>query len=578
MQPLSTSENSGLGKIMSPATPRWTLVKPPRAPGQVSGAARATISNTEQVASCARRRSLQDGVQRNSMGLVTFVGLAVIRGRKRHGRDAQRCSRPGADAQNVDATLLPKVESSTTKEFRKTLQKSAQYFRFGKTQMDTALHNLREISGNELLTKIRSNGNQLRIGDVTFVLAESYGLCWGVERAVAMAREARNYFTGKQIWVSNEIVHNPRVNKDLSDLGMKFVSKGPNAEKDFSGVQEGDVVILPAFGASVNEMAFLKNKKVQIVDATCPWVSKVWTSVEKSKGKGHTSIIHGKYDHEETVATRSFAGKYLVVKNMHEAEFVAQYMLGNGSREEFMAKFGKATSEDFDPDADLEKVGIANQTTMLKGETELIGKLFERVMIKKYGPHTVNDHFVSFNTICDATQQRQDAMYSMFLSAYEPPQSQLYAELEGEQVNVPLQWSKGTEQLSSKQMEDKIRGGSGNSMPSNFPKLDICLVVGGFNSSNTSHLLEIAEEEGALGYHIDCADRIGEPYGVATNKIQHKPLSTPPAQAMMDEGLEVKEGFLPEGPVVIGVTSGASTPDNVLGECLQRILSVKGSP
>ncbi|CAJ1364880.1 unnamed protein product [Effrenium voratum] len=312
--------------------------------------------------------------------------------------------------------------------------KSDQYFKFGRTQMEGAMENLKSVSGSELLTKIRENGFRLTVGDITFVLAESYGFCWGVERAVAMAYEARDFFPEKNIWVTNEIIHNPSVNQQLSDKNMRFVETKTDGSKDYSGVEEGDVVILPAFGASIDEMALLKERNVQIVDTTCPWVSKVWGTVEKSKEKGHTAIIHGKYDHEETVATKSFAQKYLVLKNMKEAEYVADYLLGNGKKEEFMAKFEKAMSPGFDPDVDLNKLGVANQTTMLKGETELIGKLFERTLIKKFGPQEINEHFMSFNTICDATQERQDAMYKMFGAEYEAPESSLYAELEGEQA------------------------------------------------------------------------------------------------------------------------------------------------
>eukprot|EP00435_Cladocopium_sp_Y103_P050024 s493_g15.t1 len=349
----------------------------------------------------------------------------------------------------LKTTALGELGGAKTKQFRRELTKSDSYFKFGRTQMNGAMENLKKVSGSELLTKIRQNGFKLTVGDITFVLAESYGFCWGVERAVAMAYEARDFFPDKNIWVTNEIIHNPSVNKQLSDKGMKFVQTTSDGTKDYSGVQEGDVVILPAFGASVDEMALFKEKNVQIVDTTCPWVSKVWTSVEKSKDrkpamdnktghgdrndKGHTAIIHGKYDHEETVATKSFAQKYLVLKNMGEAEYVADYILGNGNKEEFLSKFSKAMSEGFDPDVDLECLGVANQTTMLKGETELIGKLFERTLIKKYGPQNINEHFLSFNTICDATQERQDAMYKMFGAEYEAPKSKLYAELEGEQ-------------------------------------------------------------------------------------------------------------------------------------------------
>merc|ERR1740121_399446 len=395
------------------------------------------------------------------------------------------------------------------------------------------------------------------------------------ERAVAMAYEARNFFPDKTIWITNEIVHNPKVNERLeNDKGMKIIQTGPDGHKDFSVIARGDVVVLPAFGATVDEMAFLKEREVQIVDTTCPWVSKVWTSVEKSKGKGCTSIIHGKYSHEETVATKSFAKKFIIVKDMAEAEYVANYLLGNGNKDELMAKFANAMSEGFDPDTDLEKVGVANQTTMLKGETELIGKLFERVMIKRYGPQNVNDHFVSFNTICDATQHRQDAMYKMFSAEYEAPQSQLYAELEGEQVGVELLSEKDKRKLSSKAKEDALRGAAAPA--ENAPaKVDLLLVFGGFNSSNTTHLVEIGEEEGVPSYHIDSWMRLGGPGDVLSNRIEHKPLSTSPQHAMREEGLEVAEGFLPEGPVTIGVTSGASTPDSVVGECLQRILEIK---
>jgi len=470
------------------------------------------------------------------------------------------------------------VDRSSTKAFRKDFMSSDNYFRFSKTQMDEAMAGLKNSSGSDLVSRIRQNGFRLTIGDITFVLAESYGFCWGVERTLAMAYEARRFFPDKTIWLTNEIIHNAVVNKDLQNIGMRFVPKTASGGKDFSCIQEGDVCVLPAFGASVDEMALLKSKNVQVVDTTCPWVSKVWNSVEKAKGKNHTTIIHGKYAHEETVATKSFADKYVVVKDIHEAEYVANYILGQGDREEFMAKFSHAMSVGFNPDGDLEKVGVANQTTMLKGETELIGRLFERVMIRKYGPQTVNDHFVSFNTICDATQERQNAIYKMFDAEYEAPASKLYAELEGEQVGIELK-SKSREKqgLSSKAQEARLRG-EGAPVDSKPPgHVDLGLVVGGFNSSNTLHLIEIPEELGVTTYHIDCAARIGGTSvdGLA-NVIQHKPLSTPSSEAMLDQGLKVAEGFLPDGPIVIGVTAGASTPDSSVGECLTRILAIRG--
>jgi 4-hydroxy-3-methylbut-2-enyl diphosphate reductase len=214
------------------------------------------------------------------------------------------------------------------------------------------------------------------------------------------------------------------------------------------------VVILPAFGASVQEMQLLNDRGCTIVDTTCPWVSKVWNTVEKHKKKDHTSIIHGKYNHEETVLPPApLPASTWCVLNLDQAQYVADYILNGGDRHEFMAISARPTSAGFDPDLDLDRVGIANQTTMLKGETEQIGKLFERTMLKKYGPQALNEHFLSFNTICDATQERQDAMFSLV-----------------------------------------------------DEKLDLMVVIGGYNSSNTTHLQEIAIERQIPSYHIDSAE------------------------------------------------------------------------
>ena len=185
--------------------------------------------------------------------------------------------------------------------------------------------------------------------------------------------------------------------------GVKFIEETSEG-KDFSGVQDGEVVILPAFGASVHEMKLLAEKGVSIVDTTCPWVSKVWNAVDGHKRKEFSSIIHGKWAHEETVATASFAGTYLVVKDMKEAIYVSDYIMKGGDRAEFMAKFENAHSDGFDPDTDLEGVGIANQTTMLKGETDQIGKLFEKTMMEKHGVTNLAEHYMVMDTICDATQ------------------------------------------------------------------------------------------------------------------------------------------------------------------------------
>ena len=394
-----------------------------------------------------------------------------------------------------------------TKAFKRALQHSENYHRRGfghKEEVATQLHSEYQ-SG--LIQKIRDNNYTLNRGDVTIRLAEAFGFCWGVERAVAMAYETRKHFPSEKIWITNEIIHNPSVNQRLREMQVGFISMEAG-QKDFSVVGSGDVVILPAFGASVQEMQVLSDKGCKIVDTTCPWVSKVWNTVEKHKKVDCTSIIHGKYKHEETVATSSFAGKYLIVLNLQEAEYVADYILNGGSKEEFLTKFSKACSEGFNPDTDLEKVGVANQTTMLKGETEQIGKLFERTMMKKYSPTELNQHFQSFNTICDATQERQDAMLEL--------------------------------------VEEK---------------LDFMVVIGGFNSSNTAHLQEISEERKIPSYHVDSVERI-----LSEDSIEHRHLNG---------NIEISEKWLPDGNIIVGITSGASTPDKVVEDVINKIFELK---
>jgi len=396
-----------------------------------------------------------------------------------------------------------------TKAFKRSLNQSEKYFRKSLGHGEHVADQMKTEYQSSLIQRIRDNNYVLTEGDVTIHLAKSFGFCWGVERAVAMAYETRQHFPTERIWITNEIIHNPGVNQRLRDMNVHFIEV-VDGQKNFSVVGDGDVVILPAFGASVQEMQLLNDRGCTIVDTTCPWVSKVWNTVEKHKKKDHTSIIHGKYKHEETVATSSFAKTYLVVLNLDEAQYVADYILHGGDRDEFLAKFQNAHSEGFDPDLDLERIGVANQTTMLKGETEAIGKLFEKTMLQKYGPQSLNDHFLAFNTICDATQERQDAMF----------------ELVDETV-------------------------------------DLMLVIGGYNSSNTTHLQEIAIERNIPSYHIDGPERIG-----ADNSIEHK---------LLHGDLTVTQNWLPEGHITVGVTSGASTPDRAVEAAIERIFQLKGA-
>lgn len=360
---------------------------------------------------------------------------------------------------------------------------------------------------SDLVAELRAAAYTIVRGGVTVKLAKAYGFCWGVERAVAMAYETRRQFPNERIWITNEIIHNPSVNTRLREMGVLFVPQ-EGLVKDLSGVAAGDVVILPAFGATLEEMQFLTETGCQIVDTTCPWVSKVWATLDKHKRAECTSVIHGKWGHEETIATASFAEKYLVVANMDEAKYVADYILGNGDRNDFLAKFSNAMSADFDPDTDLSAVGVANQTTMLKSETAAIGKLFEKTMLVRYGPSELAKRFVAYDTICDATQERQDAMVELLDSG----------------------------------------------------DVDMVIVIGGFNSSNTSHLQEMAEHAGVTSYWVDSAECVAP-----ENRIRYR---------SSDGEEHVVDSFLPAGPVTIGVTSGASTPDKVVEDVLERLFMI----
>mmetsp|Transcript_109780 Transcript_109780/g.218025 ORF Transcript_109780/g.218025 Transcript_109780/m.218025 type:complete len:579 (+) Transcript_109780:72-1808(+) len=512
---------------------------------------------------------------------ATLAGIMQYgRRRTRQLRQLAICS-AGSVTEHVQVASAPepitKVDRTKTDKVRKGMYRSNDYYKFSRSDMANSLDKLKEVAGSSLLSKIRLDGFVYREGNITYVLAQSYGFCWGVERAIAIAHEARAFFPEKQIWCTNEIIHNPVVNDDLIKRGMRFIEQDKQTgRKDFSVVKSGDVVVLPAFGASVDEMAFLQEKKAKIVDTTCPWVARVWGAVETAKRKGHTSIVHGKYKHEETVATTSFAAKYLVVSNIRDAEYVCNYILEKGEKLEFLERFKGAYSEGFDPDADLESIGMANQTTMMKDETMMIGKLFERTMIRKYGPDKLKEHFLTSNTICDATQDRQNAMYKMFGSSASGKNSALYTTLEQEQaqMEIDLASAKVKADTSSAAMENKMKG-PGGPVPNDYSeRVDFVLIIGGYNSSNTTHLVEICEEEGVTAYHIDDASRIGGASGME-NTIQHKPLVTPVSVAMAGEGLELSKSFVAPGALRIGVSSGASTPDNIVEECLKKILAIK---
>jgi (E)-4-hydroxy-3-methyl-but-2-enyl pyrophosphate reductase (IPP and DMAPP forming) len=375
---------------------------------------------------------------------------------------------------------------------------------------DLVQEDLKEAYESDLINQLKENGNTLTRYGVTIRLAQVLGFCWGVDRAVSMAYETRKHFPDRRIWITNEIIHNPLVNSHLREMQIEFLPVLPDGSKDFRCLNNGEVVILPAFGASVKELDELASRGCEIVDTTCPWVSRVWNRVAKYAAGEFTAVIHGKYNHEETVATSSRAPKYLIVQNMKEAELVCRFILEGGDKQDFLSRFKHACSENFDPELDLQRVGIANQTTMLKGETEQIGKLFEKTMLQRFGPQKLNDHFLSpGDTICDATQERQDAILNL--------------------------------------VEEK---------------LDLMLIVGGFNSSNTGHLHEIALSKEFPAYHIDDPSCI-----VSVDELRHKPVET--------GSNEVTKDWLPSADVTIGISAGASTPNQVVVGVIERIFALR---
>ena len=357
----------------------------------------------------------------------------------------------------------------------------------------------------------------LTAGDVTVRLAKEFGFCYGVERAVEYAYQTRLKFPDKKIYLAGEIIHNPHVNAKLKEMGIVFL-KPSDKGFDYTGVQPQDVVILPAFGVTIHDFETLRNIGCVMVDTTCGSVLNVWKRVDAYAKDGFTSLIHGKYYHEETRATASQVekypgGTYLVVRNMAEAEDVMAYIAGTfaGGREAFLAKYAHAASPGFDPDVHLKRIGVANQTTMLARESLAIGEAVGQTMERVHGAEYRAQNFRTFDTICSATQDRQDAVNALLT---EP--------------------------------------------------LDVMLVIGGYNSSNTISLAALCAER-VRTYHVEDANCIDPQAGT----IRHRDLAT---------GKEVSEsGWLPmAGPLRVGLTAGASTPNNKIGEAVTRVLQTRG--
>ncbi|MCX7712193.1 MAG: 4-hydroxy-3-methylbut-2-enyl diphosphate reductase [Chthoniobacterales bacterium] len=364
---------------------------------------------------------------------------------------------------------------------------------------------------SELVEKAKEQGGILRAGRTTIRLARQFGFCYGVERAIDLAYAARKLFSDRRVYLLGEIIHNPEVNGQLKELGIEMLPTLLRNE-DFARIRKEDVVILPAFGAEVKVNERLQQIGCQIVDTTCGDVMSVWKRVRQNSKEGVTTILHGKVGHEETRATASRAvgggtGHYVVVYDLKEATLVANYIAYGGDANVFLQMFEGKTSKGFHPDRDLKKIGVANQTTMLKRETEEIQNLLRWAIQYRDGGSLAN--YRAFDTICGATQERQDALFELLK---EPP--------------------------------------------------DLMVVVGGYNSSNTTHLVEIAKEK-VPTYFIRDSSRI-----LSAERICH-----------FDIGLKVEveaEKWLPCGEVEIGITAGASCPNNLIEEVILRIFEVRG--
>jgi 4-hydroxy-3-methylbut-2-en-1-yl diphosphate reductase len=386
-------------------------------------------------------------------------------------------------------------------------------FRKGLDMKEAVAGELSEAYDSGLVDKVRAEDHRHVSGRLTIHLAREFGFCYGVDRAVDYAYQARRRFPGRNVFLTGEIIHNPHVNDRLRAEGIRFLS---DPDERSEGLGPEDVVILPAFGVTVGDMAQLSSQGCTLVDTTCGSVLNVWKNVIRYAREGFTSVIHGKVKHEETRATASQAlkfpnGRYLVVLDREEAAIVCEYIRHGGDREAFLRRFSAAASPGFDPDRDLERVGCANQTTMLMTESLEIGEMVGAAMRDRYGEATLREHFRAFDTICSATQERQDAVIALL---QEHP-------------------------------------------------LDLMIVVGGYNSSNTCNLARICAER-VVTFHIAEPDCL-----VSGAEIRHRPVGAPSTTL----GTEIAtRGWLPaSGALRVGLTAGASTPNNIVGEVIRRL-------
>jgi 4-hydroxy-3-methylbut-2-enyl diphosphate reductase len=386
-------------------------------------------------------------------------------------------------------------------------------FRKGLDMKEAVAGELAAAYDSATVDRVRAADFRHQSGRLTVHLAREFGFCYGVDRAVDYAYQARRRFPGRNVFLTGEIIHNPHVNDQLRVAGIRFLSD-PDEQSHTLGPD--DVVILPAFGVTVGDMARLSAQGCTLVDTTCGSVLNVWKNVVRYAQDGFTSIIHGKVKHEETRATASQAlkyagGRYLVVLDREDAAIVCDYIRTGGDRAQLLDRFRDAVSPGFDPDRDLQRIGCANQTTMLMSESLEIGDMFREAIRDRYGEADLAVRFRAFDTICSATQERQDAVVTLL----------------AEQA------------------------------------LDLMVVVGGYNSSNTCNLARICADR-VHTYHIADPSCL-----VSREEVRHRPVGAPSTMTGMET---VTRNWLPRsGAVVVGLTAGASTPNNIVGEVIRKL-------
>ncbi len=377
----------------------------------------------------------------------------------------------------------------------------------------------------QLVDMLRARDYTLHAGQTTVRLAKEFGFCYGVERAVDYAYQTRRKFPDKRIFLAGEIIHNPHVNAKLREMGVMFLAASGKGF-DYTSVEPADVVILPAFGVTIQDFQTLRERGCVVVDTTCGSVLNVWKRVEVYARDGFTSLIHGKFYHEETRATASqvekyTGGQYIVVRDMAEADLVMDYLEAKAgkptprpplTRAAFLDTFAKAASDHFDPDLHLDRIGVANQTTMLARESLAIGAAVGDAMARAHGDAHRSEHFRTFDTICSATQDRQDAVVELLT---EP--------------------------------------------------LDLMVVVGGYNSSNTISLAALCAEQ-VTTYHIADPDEID----VEGNAVRIRRVGPHHHED------EVANWLPTTGQLRIGITAGASTPNNKIGQAVARVFAIRG--